>query len=248
MLRAFHMSLTRADSRWLRNEPSGSIQTWGALKKRFLPKYCPPARTAKKMKEINNFQQEPHETLYLAWERFKDLCYTIYEMADHSQKWHDGTSTRTRSTDTSDGLASIQAQLSNLGREIKKVNEKVYAAQVGCELFSFPGGRFRATAPGFYQRDNRNNSYQERRQTVEESLKSLMAESSKRHDDNSNLIKKIQSSTDATNRNQGASIKALGIQIGRLYAGDYEDLKELNDVKGLEACSTQPKLLNDSLP
>ncbi|GJX27697.1 hypothetical protein Tco_0235776 [Tanacetum coccineum] len=33
------------------------------------------------------------------------------------------------STDTSDGLAAIQAQLNNLGREIKKVNEKVYAAQ-----------------------------------------------------------------------------------------------------------------------
>ncbi|GKF18540.1 hypothetical protein Tco_0063458 [Tanacetum coccineum] len=38
-----------------------------------------------------------------------------------------------RSTKTSDGLAAIQAQLNNLGREIKKVNEKVYAAQVGCE-------------------------------------------------------------------------------------------------------------------
>nr|GEW24370.1 putative reverse transcriptase domain-containing protein [Tanacetum cinerariifolium] len=34
-----------------------------------------------------------------------------------------GTSTRTRSTDTYDGLAAIQAQLNNLGREIKKVNE-----------------------------------------------------------------------------------------------------------------------------
>ncbi|GKF25653.1 hypothetical protein Tco_0081547, partial [Tanacetum coccineum] len=35
----------------------------------------------------------------------------------------------TRSTDTSDGLAAIQAQLNNLGMEIKKVNERVYAAQ-----------------------------------------------------------------------------------------------------------------------
>ncbi|GJT58818.1 hypothetical protein Tco_1002351 [Tanacetum coccineum] len=40
---------------------------------------------------------------------------------------------KTRSTETSDGLAAIQEQLNNLGREIKKVNEKVYAAQVGCE-------------------------------------------------------------------------------------------------------------------
>ncbi|GKG52472.1 hypothetical protein Tco_0547347, partial [Tanacetum coccineum] len=46
-------------------------------------------------------------------------------MAEYSQKWHNGTS-RGRSTETSDGLAAIQAQLNNLGRKIKKVNEKVY--------------------------------------------------------------------------------------------------------------------------
>ncbi|GKC22890.1 homeodomain-like protein [Tanacetum coccineum] len=48
-----------------------------------------------------------------------------------------GTS-RGRSTETSDGLAAIQAQLNNLGREIKKVNKKVYAAQVRCEQCKGP--------------------------------------------------------------------------------------------------------------
>ncbi|GJY09991.1 hypothetical protein Tco_0378176 [Tanacetum coccineum] len=45
-------------------------------------------------------------------------------MAEYSQKWHNGTSLKARSTKTSDGLAVIQAQLNNLRREIKKVNEK----------------------------------------------------------------------------------------------------------------------------
>ncbi|GKE85092.1 putative reverse transcriptase domain-containing protein, partial [Tanacetum coccineum] len=63
---------------------------------------------------------------------------TIQEMAEYSHKWHNRTSSRTRSTKTSDGLAAIQAQLNNLVREIKKVNEKVYAAQVGCELCKGP--------------------------------------------------------------------------------------------------------------
>ncbi|GJW17300.1 retrovirus-related pol polyprotein from transposon TNT 1-94 [Tanacetum coccineum] len=44
---------------------------------------------------------------------------SIQEMAEYSQKWHNGTS-RGRSTETSNGLAAIQAQLNNLGREIKK--------------------------------------------------------------------------------------------------------------------------------
>ncbi|GJX12389.1 homeodomain-like protein [Tanacetum coccineum] len=61
-----------------------------------------------------------------------DAKVAIQEMAEYSQKWHNGTS-RLRSTKTSDGLAAIQVQLNNLGREIKKVNEKVYATQVGCE-------------------------------------------------------------------------------------------------------------------
>ncbi|GJZ42378.1 hypothetical protein Tco_0589264 [Tanacetum coccineum] len=112
----------------------------------FLNKYYPPGRTAKKMEEINNFQQELDETLYQAWEHFKELLMkgavptktatdaktAIQEMAEYSQKWHNGTS-RGSSTETSDGLAAIQEQLNNLGREIKKVNEKVYAAQDGCE-------------------------------------------------------------------------------------------------------------------
>ncbi|GJY43427.1 retrovirus-related pol polyprotein from transposon TNT 1-94 [Tanacetum coccineum] len=171
MLRAFPMSLTGAASHWLRNKPTGSITTWDGLKIKFLNKYCPPARTAKKMEEINNFQQEPDENLYQTWKRFKELLMkcpqhyltevqevilfynglkiptrhilnsrgaipsktathakiAIQEMAEYSQKWHNGTS-RSRSIETSDELAAIQAQLNNLGREIKKVNEKVYAA------------------------------------------------------------------------------------------------------------------------
>ncbi|GJW21418.1 hypothetical protein Tco_0032040 [Tanacetum coccineum] len=198
-------------------------------------KYCPPGRIAKKIEEINNFQQEPDETLYQAWERFKELLMkcpqsyltemqkvilfyngldvstrqildsrgvvptktaadakkAIQEMAEYSQKWHNGTS-RGRSTKNSDILAAIQAQLNNLGREIKKVYEKAYVAQIGCEQCKgshytkdcplkeegkslkeayytqfggpFQGGGYRATAPGFYQRNTTNPSYQERRQ------------------------------------------------------------------------------------
>ncbi|GJS06765.1 hypothetical protein Tco_0363561 [Tanacetum coccineum] len=61
-----------------------------------------------------------------------DAKVAIQEMAEYSQKWHNGTS-RPRSAETSEGLAAIQEQFNNLGREIKKVNEKVYATQVGCE-------------------------------------------------------------------------------------------------------------------
>ncbi|GJY75911.1 hypothetical protein Tco_0481027 [Tanacetum coccineum] len=130
----------------------------------------------------------------------------IQEMAEYYQKWHNGTS-RTRSTETFDGLAAIQAQLNNLGREIKKVNEKIYVAQVGCEL---------SAVPGFYQRNNANPSYQGQRQLMEESLSKFMTESAKRYEENSNVIKKIRASTEAAIKNRGASIKALENQIGQM--------------------------------
>ncbi|GJV15015.1 putative reverse transcriptase domain-containing protein [Tanacetum coccineum] len=168
-----------------------------------------------------------------------DAKVAIQEMAEYSQKWHNGTS-KSRSTKTFDGLAAIQAQLNNLGREIKKVNEKFYAAQVGCEQCKgphytkdcplkeegktlkeayytqfggpFQGGGYRAAALGFYQRNNVNPSYQERRQSMEDTLSKFMSELAKRHEENSNFIKEIRASTDAAIRNQGASIKTLEIQ------------------------------------
>ncbi|GKB75184.1 hypothetical protein Tco_0942079 [Tanacetum coccineum] len=124
---------------------------------------------------------------------------------------------KVKKTKTSDGLAAIQAQLNDLRREIKKVNEKVYVAQVGCEQCKgphytkdcplkeegktleeayytqfgrpFQGGGYRAATSGFYQRNNANPLYQERRQYMEDTMSKFMSESAKGHEENSNLIK-----------------------------------------------------------
>ncbi|GJY00526.1 homeodomain-like protein [Tanacetum coccineum] len=51
---------------------------------------------------------------------------------------------------------------------------------------------------------------------LEESLILFMAEIAKRHDENSNLIKEIQASTDFALKNQQALIKALEIQVKKM--------------------------------
>ncbi|GKD19340.1 hypothetical protein Tco_1208498, partial [Tanacetum coccineum] len=96
-----------------------------------------------------------------------DAKIAVQEMAEYSQKWHNG--------------------------EIKKVNEKVYAAQVGCELCKGP----------HYTKDcslkEEGNTLKEgyyTRQTLEESLTKFMAESAKRQEENSNIIKESRASTD----------------------------------------------------
>ncbi|GJV57800.1 hypothetical protein Tco_1458805 [Tanacetum coccineum] len=58
----------------------------------------------------------------------------IQTMADHSQKWHDGTSSRNiESSSNSEGIAAIVSKLDNLGRDMKKLKENVHAIQVGCQ-------------------------------------------------------------------------------------------------------------------
>nr|GEU52323.1 hypothetical protein [Tanacetum cinerariifolium] len=224
MLHIFPISLTRAASIRLRNDPVDSITTWEILKGFFLCKYWPPSRTIIRMEEINNFQQEPDETLYQAWERFKELLLrfpqhyltniqdvilfykgldvptrqilnskggvptmkaddakkAIQEMTDYSQKWHIGTSTRNKISNTFDGLVAIQAQLNNL-------------------------------------------------------------ELAKRHNENSSLIKEIQASTDVIIRNQGASIKALEIQIGQMSKERLMKLKKLQ-VNSAESATSLKRL------
>ncbi|GKF28782.1 hypothetical protein Tco_0095124, partial [Tanacetum coccineum] len=140
-----------------------------------------------------------------------DAKVAIQEMAEYSQKWHNGTS-RTRSIKTSDRLAAIQAQLNNPGREIKKVNEKVYAAQVGCEQCKGP--HYTKDCPLKEEGKPLEEAYYT--QSMKDTLRKFMGESTKRHEENSNLIKEIRASTDAAIRNQGASIKTLEIQIGQM--------------------------------
>ncbi|GJZ64558.1 hypothetical protein Tco_0620979 [Tanacetum coccineum] len=215
MLRAFPMYLTGAVSRWLRNKPTGSITTWEDLKTKFLSKYCPPARATKKMEEINNFQQEPDKNLYQTWERFKELlmkCHQHYLMKmQEVLLFYNGLDVPTRQILDS---RVIQAQLNNLRREIKKVNEKVYAAQVGCEQCKLP----------YYTKDF---PLKEEGKTQEEAYYTQFGGPfqgggyraialAKRHEENFNLIKEIRASTDTAIRNQGASIKTLEIQIGQM--------------------------------
>ncbi|GJX48846.1 hypothetical protein Tco_0274036 [Tanacetum coccineum] len=124
-----------------------------------------------------------------------------------------------------------------------KTLEEAYYTQFGGP---FQGGGYRATAPGYYQRNNANPSYQERRQSMKDSMNKFMSESAKRHEENSNLIKEIRYATDAAIRNQGASIKTLEIQIGQMSKvlqergfGSLPSLTETNPRGQVKSISTK---------
>jgi len=72
-LRLFPFSLKDRASDWLENEEPNSFTTWEALSKAFLNKYFLLGKTAKLRTDITFFYQRDGESLYDAWERFKDL-------------------------------------------------------------------------------------------------------------------------------------------------------------------------------
>ncbi|GJZ31249.1 zinc finger, CCHC-type containing protein [Tanacetum coccineum] len=76
-LRLFCFTLRDQAINWLDRLPAGSISTWDDLITRFLAQFFLPERTAKLRNDILMFQQHQGESLYDAWNRFKDLLRKV---------------------------------------------------------------------------------------------------------------------------------------------------------------------------
>ncbi|KAJ4724582.1 DNA-directed DNA polymerase, partial [Melia azedarach] len=72
-LRLFPFSLREKAKSWLSSLLPGTITTWDELAQRFLAKFFPPAKTAKLRNDITTFTQFDMESLYEAWERYKEM-------------------------------------------------------------------------------------------------------------------------------------------------------------------------------
>ncbi|GKA62111.1 putative reverse transcriptase domain-containing protein [Tanacetum coccineum] len=101
-------------------------QAPGVVKPEIGAMYCPSSKTVKQLEEIRNFKQEGDETLYQAWERGQFLASqaltAIHTMAEHSQKWHDGSSSKNVSSNSnSKGINATVSKLYSLGRDMKKL-------------------------------------------------------------------------------------------------------------------------------
>ncbi|KAJ8768975.1 hypothetical protein K2173_023970 [Erythroxylum novogranatense] len=72
-LRLFPFYLRDKARAWLASLQSGSITTWDEMMRLFLAKIFPPAKVAKMKNEITSFTQYENESLYEAWERFRDM-------------------------------------------------------------------------------------------------------------------------------------------------------------------------------
>ncbi|GKE97087.1 hypothetical protein Tco_1581942, partial [Tanacetum coccineum] len=117
---------------------------------------------------------------------------TIQTMADHSQKWHDGTTSRNIGRSCSnDGLAAlVRCQFCEgpyldkdcpLNEEVKQIKEVKYEEFGQTMPFNRNnGGKFQVGPPGYYTKTDNRPPYGERRQSLEELLTKHQLESDRR--------------------------------------------------------------------
>ena len=99
-LRLFPFSLRDKARGWLQSLQPGSITSWQDMAESFLAKFFPPAKTAQLRSEIGQFRQNDFESLYEAWERYKDLirCCPQHGLPDwlQVQMFYNGLNGQTR--------------------------------------------------------------------------------------------------------------------------------------------------------
>ena len=93
---------------WLDSQPKDSLNSWDKLVTTFLAKFFPPQKLSKLRVDVQTFRQKEGESLYEAWERYKELTKRC--PSDMLSKWtildifYDGLSELTKmSLDTSVG-------------------------------------------------------------------------------------------------------------------------------------------------
>ena len=72
-LRLFPFSLKDKARVWLNSIPAGTFTSWNMLAENFLARYFPHAKTTKMRNDITQFMQSDNESLYKAWEKYKDM-------------------------------------------------------------------------------------------------------------------------------------------------------------------------------
>ncbi|GJZ89371.1 hypothetical protein Tco_0661153 [Tanacetum coccineum] len=107
----------------------------------------------------------------------------IQTMADHSQKWHDGSSSRSIEGSSSKGIAAIE--------EVKSIEEAKYGEFGRPSPFSSEA-KYCVGPPGYYTRMDNRPPVGEKRPSLEELMNKHLEESTRRRTEMEEWVKKLQ--------------------------------------------------------
>ncbi|GKD61605.1 protein kinase-like domain, concanavalin A-like lectin/glucanase domain protein [Tanacetum coccineum] len=163
----------------------------------------------------------------------------IQTMADNSQKWHDGSSSRNiYSSSNSEGIAAIVNKLDSLGSDMRKLKEKgvksIEEVKYGEFDRPFPNNiidsRFNKGASGYDQ-----SSLGERRPSLTKIINKYMEEASKRHYEQDEWLKKLYQNMETNQEAHDKIIQGLEMKVrtltneveGGTNGGKFEECKAI---------------------
>ncbi|GJY78975.1 hypothetical protein Tco_0484776 [Tanacetum coccineum] len=149
-------------------------------------------------------------------------------MADHSQKWNNGSSRRNvSSSSNSEGITVIVSKLDSLGRDMKKLKEDVHAIQVGIYTNLEGGGilkencilGIRSGIFGYGSRTDDQPSSGERKSSLTKIINKYMEEAAKRHVEQDKWLRKFYLNTKTNQENHDKIIQGLKTKVKALTSG-----------------------------
>nr|GEW06233.1 hypothetical protein [Tanacetum cinerariifolium] len=145
---------------------------------------------------------------------------TIQTMADHSQKWHDGSSSRNiESSSNSEGIVAIVNKLENLDcplkEEVNSIEEAKYSEFGRPSPFSNEA-KYCVGPPGYYTHMDNCPPVGEKRPSLEELMNKHIEESTRRRFVMEEWVKKLQENAKINTQNQADSLINLETQIEQL--------------------------------
>ncbi|GJU59999.1 protein kinase-like domain, concanavalin A-like lectin/glucanase domain protein [Tanacetum coccineum] len=220
MLRVFPITLIGAAKRWVDRLPPGTVNSWDLLKK--------PLSKGNKVNIFYNGLGTMNRQLLDSQGPILGMTHAqaltiIRTMADHSQKWHDGTSSKNiESSSNSEGITAIVSKLDNVGRDMKNLKENVHAIQVGCQICR--GAHLDKDFP-----------LNEEVKSVEEVKYGEIEEASKRHVVQDEWLKKFYHSTKTSREAHDKIIQGIETKVktlaneveGRVNNGKFEEFKTI---------------------
>ncbi|GJX66199.1 hypothetical protein Tco_0300542 [Tanacetum coccineum] len=240
LLCVFPFTLTGSAKRWVDRLTLGVINTWDLLKKPLSKGIVHHPRplndlktsTTSSKKDINRYTKLGNGLNTLNRQLLDSqgpipgmtptqALTKIQTMADHSQKWHDGTSSRNVSSNSNtDGLAAIDLTLTKNVLSTRKSNS--------------------------WKRSSMENSgalllSTEKRPSLEELMNKHQEESARRSTEMKEWFMKLQENAKINNRNQSASLKNLETQIKQLTKELHSRTTNLTPISSTGQC----KVVND---
>ncbi|GJT97291.1 reverse transcriptase domain-containing protein [Tanacetum coccineum] len=126
----FPYSLQHRAAEWFDRLPRNSITTFDQMAKIFLGKYFLPSMRAKLRNNITNFRQEPDESLFEAWERYK----LSIDRSLRSESYSSITSSNPE-------IAALKVEMAEISKNLMKMlqtNQQVNSVTPSCETCGGP--------------------------------------------------------------------------------------------------------------